>query len=142
MPSEKYKTSPLPVYSSDKRSRTPGDDMPPARGGCHLPRCRARRIVALLLFVCGGLVVGQYSRAGDDSNETLRAVERDRIAALQVDGGTGAGGASKAPEGLAAELGAHLPALTATPLCPPPRRPFAAAAADASACVCAQSWTL
>ena len=108
MPSEKYKTSPLPVYSSDKRSRTPGD-MPPARG-CHLPRCRARRIVALLLFVCGGLVVGQYSRAGDDSNETLRAVERDRIAALQVDGGTGAGEASKAPEGLAAELGAHLPA--------------------------------
>ena len=118
MPSEKYKTSPLPVYSSDKRSRTPGDDMPPARGGCHWPRCRARRIVALLLFVCGGLVVGQYSRAGDDSNETLRAVERDRIAALQVDGGTGAGGASKAPEGLAAELGAHLPALTATPLRP------------------------
>ena len=110
MPSEKYKTSPLPVYSSDKRSRTPGDDMPPARGGCHWPRCRARRIVALLLFVCGGLVVGQYSRAGDDSNETLRAVERDRIAALQVDGGAGADGASKAPEGLAAELGAHLPA--------------------------------
>ena len=125
MPSEKYKTSPLPVYSSDKRSRTPGDDMPPARGGCHWPRCRARRIVALLLFVCGGLVVGQYSRAGDDSNETLRAVERDRIAALQVDGGAGADGASKAPEGLAAELGAHLPALTPTPLCPaaaPPLR--------------------